>query len=123
MISKFFGWLGAQIAKFFIWLGNFLWDAFLAVLDVLDNVLDYIYEQIMHFGGIILEAVLKLVPNDPLNGQNFAQTISYMRSAWNTFDDFVPLSEGLTFVTVFFAFYLGVKVVAIAVRIILALIP
>lgn len=123
MISKFFSWLGQLIARFFIWLGNFLWVAFKAVLDALSTVLDYIYDQIIHFGALAFEAVMHLLPDNVMQGQNFQGALAFLRGSWNTFDDFVPLSEGLTFVTIFFTFYISVKIISFAVRVILALLP
>lgn len=123
MIQKAFGWLGRLIGSFFLWLGSWLWKAFQAVIDALSRFMNWLFDLIIQYASELLTFILQKVPSDFQDNANFVQTVAYIRSAWNTFDDFVPLSEGLVLVTVFFAFYFTVKLTQIIVRVVLALIP
>lgn len=123
MIKTAISWLGRLIGSFFLWLGGWLWKAFQAIIDALQTFINWLFDIIIQYASELLTFVLEKVPSDFQDNANFIQTVTYIRSAWNTFDDFVPLSEGLVFVTIFFSFYFTVKLTQFVIRVVLALIP
>ena len=121
MISKLLRWLGSLFASFLSWLGNIFISLFRVLIDTINNCLTWLYDLITSLAVTILDFVLSLIPS--VNVADVSSAISFMRRAWNTFDVFVPLHEGLVFVTIYFTFYFSIKLVALVVRVVLGLIP
>ena len=121
MIGRFFSWLGSVFASFFQWLGGLIARLCGVIVDCFYNFVQWIEDSIGSLCSDILEIGLDLVPN--MSVERSVSDFAYMRRAWNTFDVFIPLSEGLTFAVTFLSFYLAVKLLAFIIRVILALIP
>lgn len=123
MIAKFFNWLGRVLVALFGWLASLLVAAFNLLTESISNIFTWIYNQIVDLGHILIEFLFDLVPHSFADNADFQTAIAFLRNSWFTFDLYVPLSEGLAFVTIFFTFYFAVKSLQIVIRIILAVIP
>ena len=123
MIAKFFNWLGRIIASLFGWLASILVAAFNLFTECISKIFTWIYDQIVDLGKMLIEFLFGLVPHSFADNADFQTAIAFLRNSWYTFDLYVPLSEGLAFVTIFFTFYFAVKSLQIVIRIILAVIP
>ena len=121
MIGRFFSWLGQIFSSFITWLGSLIYNLFSVLLESFNNFISWLYDLITTLAADFLSFVLGLVPN--LDPGNVAAAITFMRRAWNTFDVFVPLHEGLVFVTTYFGVYFTVKLVSLVIRVVLGLIP
>lgn len=128
MIGRFFSWLGEIFSSFISWLGNIVLSIWQALVDSIQSIFDWFATLFRTAATELINFSLSFIPgaDEQTRGalsSNMQSGLDFIQSCWSVGNAFVPLTEAFGFVASYVVLYLVIKVIALILRIALAITP
>lgn len=128
MIGRFFSWLGQIFSSFITWLGNLVSSIWQALVDSIQAIFNWFATLFRTAATELINLGLGFVPGADeqtrsVLSSNMQQGLDFIQSCWSVGNAFVPLTEAFGLVASYVALYLAIKIIALIIRIVLAITP